>query len=126
MTKSLLIPTTPRVRVAYMAPDGGSCSTEYVFASARVMELATAFNRLTADEQTAFGTPSDDEVKTGVALWIRFVAYCAANGVEVTEDGTCIHYTRPAHPDVIRSLTYNDGFPILSIELESELLKRAA
>ncbi len=113
------LPNCPRVRTAYMAPDGGCCSAEWVFDSPRVVELAELFHTLDEGTISTFGTPTQDESTTGIALWVRFLAFVRGSGVNVTHDGTCLHTKRESHPDVIRTFTYNDKNPIVTIDLNA-------
>ena len=77
------LPNCPRVRTAYMAPDGGCCSAEWVFDSPRVVELAELFHTLDEGTISTFGTPTQDESTTGIALWVRFLAFVRGSGVNV-------------------------------------------
>lgn len=117
MSMTVTTPVNPRVRLAHSAPDGECFSTEFTFNSPLAVEMAATFNRLTAAEQAAFGSPSDDDVRNGSALFVRFLAFCHENGVTATNDGMCAHSRRRPHADVVRTFTYSESNPIKSIDL---------
>ena len=117
MTTTATLIENPRVRTLFHAGDGGACSNEWIF-SRPIADLADEFNGMTPEAQQRFGNPKPDELATGIELWLRFVAFARTKGVNVTDTGTCFHYKREKHPDVIVTISYNEKFPFTSIDLK--------